>query len=177
MSNNINTMQIRCYINYHWINTKIKSIQSKLFQCLFYTSKALNRGHLIKVLWKYLNNINTKGSPFCDVTFVQLLPYYIWPSQQNSCEFCKVITLYFFYFCSTRFINEIEFQENNMFQVIINLLLLVKPRFHYLWNCQKKLMLGSFHRGLNFHLGFQCNSQIENFHVSHLVRIGLKINP
>ncbi len=68
MANNINTMQIWCYINYHWNNTKIKSIQSKLFQCLFYTNKALNLGHLVKVLWKHLNITNTKGSPLCDVT-------------------------------------------------------------------------------------------------------------
>jgi len=67
MSNNINTMQIWCYINYHWNNTKIKSIQSKMFQCLFYMSKTLNLGHLVKVLWKYLNNTYTKGSSFCDV--------------------------------------------------------------------------------------------------------------
>jgi hypothetical protein len=66
MANNINTMQIWCYINYHWNNTKIKSIQSKLFQCLFYTNKALNLGHLVKVLWKHLNSTNTKGSPLCD---------------------------------------------------------------------------------------------------------------
>jgi len=66
MSNNINTMQIQCYINYHWNNTKIKSIQSKLFQCIFYTSKALNLGHLVKVLLKYLNSTNRKGSPLCD---------------------------------------------------------------------------------------------------------------
>jgi len=30
-------------------------------------SKALNLGHLEKVLWKYLNSTNTKGSPLCDV--------------------------------------------------------------------------------------------------------------
>ncbi len=59
-------MQIWCYINYHWNNTKIKSIQSKLFQCLFYTNKALNLGHLVKVLWKHLNSTNTKGSPLCN---------------------------------------------------------------------------------------------------------------
>jgi hypothetical protein len=59
-----------CYINYHWNNTKIKSIQSKLFQCLFYTNKALNLGHLVKVLWKHLNNTNTKGSPLCDGPFL-----------------------------------------------------------------------------------------------------------
>jgi len=67
MANNINTMQIWCYINYHWNNTKIKSIQCKLFQCLFYMNKALNLGHLVKVLWKHLNSTNTKGSPLCDV--------------------------------------------------------------------------------------------------------------
>ncbi len=66
MANNINTMQIWCYINYHWNNTKIKSIQSNLFQCLFYTNKALNLGHLVKVLWKHLNSTNTRGSPLCD---------------------------------------------------------------------------------------------------------------
>ncbi len=69
MANNINIMQIWCYINYHWNNTKIKSIQSKLFQCLFYTNKALNLGHLVKVLWKHLNSTNTKGSPLCDALF------------------------------------------------------------------------------------------------------------
>ncbi len=75
MSNNINTMQICCYINHHGNNTKIKSIQSELFQCLFYTSKALNLGHLVKVLRKYLNNTNAKGSPLCDVlpSFVSIL--------------------------------------------------------------------------------------------------------
>jgi hypothetical protein len=59
-----------CYINYHWNNTKIKSIQSKLFQCVFYTNKTLNLGHLVKVLWKHLNSTNTKGSPLCDVPFL-----------------------------------------------------------------------------------------------------------
>jgi hypothetical protein len=39
-------MQIRCYVIYHLNNTKIKSLQSKLFQCLFYTNKALNLRHL-----------------------------------------------------------------------------------------------------------------------------------
>ncbi len=72
MSNNINTMQIWCYINYHWNNTKIKSIQSKLFQCLFYMNKALNLGHLVKVLWKHLNSTNSKGSPLCDVEVASL---------------------------------------------------------------------------------------------------------
>jgi hypothetical protein len=62
MLNKKNTMQIRCYIMYHLNNTKIKSIQSTLFQCLFYTNKALNLGHLEK----YLNRTNTKGSPHCD---------------------------------------------------------------------------------------------------------------
>ncbi len=62
MSNKKDTMQIRCYIMYHLNNTKIKSIQSTLFQCLFYTNKALNLGHLEK----YLNRTNTKGSPLCD---------------------------------------------------------------------------------------------------------------
>ncbi len=33
-----------------------------MFQCLFYTNKALNLGHLEK----YLNITNTKGSPHCD---------------------------------------------------------------------------------------------------------------
>jgi hypothetical protein len=73
MANNINTMQIWCYINYHWNNTKIKSIQSNLFQCLFYTNKALNLGHLVKVLWKHLNSTNTRGSPLCDVSTFPLL--------------------------------------------------------------------------------------------------------
>jgi len=81
MSNNINTMQIWCYINYHWNNTKTKSIQSKLFQCLFYTNKALNLEHLVKVLWKYLNSTNTKGSPLCDV--VQKSWGCIWRSTRN----------------------------------------------------------------------------------------------
>jgi hypothetical protein len=72
MANNINTMQIWCYINYHLNNTKIKSIQSKLFQCLFYTNKALNLGHLVKILWKHLNSTNTKGSPLCDVLAIRV---------------------------------------------------------------------------------------------------------
>jgi hypothetical protein len=41
-------MQIRCYIIYYLNNTKIKSLQSKLFQCLFYMNEALNLGHLEK---------------------------------------------------------------------------------------------------------------------------------
>jgi hypothetical protein len=61
-----------CYINYHWNNTKIKSIQSKLLQCVFYTKKTLNLGHLVKVLWKHLNSTNTKGSPLWDVPFLVL---------------------------------------------------------------------------------------------------------
>jgi hypothetical protein len=82
-------MQIWCYINYHWNNTKIKSIQSKLFQCLFYTSKALNLGHLVKVLWKYLNSTNTKGSPLCDDHWyvprpkIKLHPKNVWQSFEN----------------------------------------------------------------------------------------------
>jgi hypothetical protein len=82
MANNINTMQIWCYINYHWNNTKIKSIQSKLFQCLFYTNKALNLGHLVKVLWKHLNSTNTKGSPLCDALWF-ILPN-LMPLHQNT---------------------------------------------------------------------------------------------
>jgi hypothetical protein len=82
MANNINTMQIWCYINYHWNNTKIKSIQSKLFQCLFYTNKALNLGHLVKVLWKHLNSTNTRGSPLCDdkifCSWKKLVFFYAW---------------------------------------------------------------------------------------------------
>ncbi len=73
MSNNKNTMQIWCYIIYHLNNTKIKSIQSKLFQCLFYTNKALNLGHLVKILWKYLNSTNTKGFPLFDDKFMASL--------------------------------------------------------------------------------------------------------
>jgi hypothetical protein len=85
MSNNINTMQIWYYINYHWKNTKIKSIQSKLFQCLFYTNKALNLGHLVKVLWKHLNNTNTKGSSLCDAWLLTL----------HACKFDHLIASYF----------------------------------------------------------------------------------
>ncbi len=48
MSNNKNPMQIWCYVIYHLNNTKIKSLQSKLLQCPFYTNKALNLGHLEK---------------------------------------------------------------------------------------------------------------------------------
>jgi hypothetical protein len=80
MANNINTMQIWCYTNYHWNKTKIKSIQSKLFQCLFYTNKTLSLGHLVKVLWKHLNNTNTKGSQLCDVSIAPtLVPYLLSP--------------------------------------------------------------------------------------------------
>jgi hypothetical protein len=85
MSNNINTMQIWCYINYHWNTTKIKSIQSKLFQCLFYTSKALNLGHLVKVLWKYLSSTNTKGSPFCDVYNHIIVPWCVGSLAKGKC--------------------------------------------------------------------------------------------
>jgi hypothetical protein len=41
-------MQIRCYVIYYLNNTKIKLLQSKLFQCLFYMNKTLNLGHLEK---------------------------------------------------------------------------------------------------------------------------------
>jgi len=93
MANNINTMQIWCYINYHSNNTKIKSIQSKLFQCLFYTNKALNLGQLVKVLWKHLNSNNTKGSPLCDVSLCPIVQSWggrtlrhHWGNNNNRCQ-------------------------------------------------------------------------------------------
>jgi hypothetical protein len=35
--------------------------------------QSTNLGHLVKVLWKHLNNTNTKGSPLCDVMFSSII--------------------------------------------------------------------------------------------------------